>query len=109
MNHRIIGTTLPVLEITLERDESIVSEPGELSWMTSAIELRTSTQMAGSKGLFGVLKRAVAGGGIFMTEYSARGGSGSVAFATQVPGQILPVEVRPDQEYVIHRHGFLCG
>ncbi|HLZ07987.1 MAG TPA: TIGR00266 family protein [Chloroflexota bacterium] len=109
MEHRIIGTTLPVLEITLERDERIVSEPGELSWMTSAIELRTSTQMAGSGGVFGVLKRAVAGGGIFLTEYSARGGAGTVSFATQVPGQILPVEIRPGQDYVIHRHGFLCG
>lgn len=109
MDHKIIGTTLPVLEITLNRDEQVVSEPGELSWMSSAIELRTSTQMAGAKGVFGVLKRAVAGGGIFLTEYSARGGSGTVAFATKVPGQILPIEVRPGQDYVIHRHGFLCG
>lgn len=109
MQHKVIGTTLPVLEITLDRDEQVVSEPGELSWMTSAIELRTSTQMAGAKGVFGVLKRAVAGGGIFMTEYSARGGTGTVAFATKVPGQILPIDVRPGQEYVIHRHGFLCG
>src|SRR5579859_4712426 len=109
MEHRIIGTTLPVLEITLERDERIVSEPGELSWMTSAIELRTSPQMAGSGGVFGVLKRAVAGGGIFLTEYSARGGAGTGSFATQVPGQILPVEIRPGQDYVIHRHGFRCG
>jgi uncharacterized protein (TIGR00266 family) len=109
MNHRIIGTVLPVLEITLNSDENIVSEPGELSWMTSTIELRTSTQMAGAKGMFGVLKRAVAGGGIFMTEYTARGGTGSVSFATKVPGQILPIDVHPGQEYVIHRHGFLCG
>jgi uncharacterized protein (TIGR00266 family) len=109
MDHRIVGTVLPVLEIVLAPGESVVSEPGELSWITSTIQLRTSTQMAGAKGLFGVLKRAVAGGGIFMTEYSAQGGSGTVAFATKVPGQILPVEVQPGQEYLIHRHGFLCG
>jgi uncharacterized protein (TIGR00266 family) len=109
MQHKIIGTTLPVLEITLDRDEQVVSEPGELSWMSSAIELRTSTQMAGAKGVFGVLKRAMAGGGLFLTEYTARGGSGTIAFATKVPGQILPIEVRPGQDYVIHRHGFLCG
>jgi uncharacterized protein (AIM24 family) len=109
MDHRIIGTLLPVLEILLDPDEKIVSEPGELSWITSTIALRTSTNMAGAKGLFGVLKRAVAGGSIFLTEYSAQGGPGKVAFATKVPGQILPIEVRPGQEYMVHHHGFLCG
>jgi uncharacterized protein (AIM24 family) len=109
MDHRIIGTILPVLEITLEPNEKIVSEPGELSWITSTINLRTSTGMAGAKGIFGVLKRAAAGGGIFMTEYSAQGGTGKVSFATKVPGQILPIELRPGQEYMIHHHGFLCA
>jgi uncharacterized protein (TIGR00266 family) len=109
VDHRIVGTVLPVLEVTLQDGESVVSEPGELSWLSSAIQLRTSTQMAGSKGVFGVLKRALAGGGLFMTEYTARGASGYVAFGTKVPGQILPVEVSPGRAYVIHRHGFLCG
>jgi uncharacterized protein (AIM24 family) len=109
MDHRIIGTVLPVLEITLAPGESIVSEPGELGWITSTIQLRTSTQMAGAKGLFGVLKRAVSGGGIFMTEYTSPGGSGMVAFGTKVPGQILPIEIGPGHEYLVHRHGFLCG
>ena len=109
MEHRVVGTVLPVLEVTLENGESIVSEPGELSWMSSSIELRTSTQMAGARGVFGVLKRALAGGGLFMTEYSARGGQGFVAFGTKVPGQIMPVEVGMGRSYLIHRHGFLCG
>ncbi|MGH2458494.1 MAG: TIGR00266 family protein [Chloroflexota bacterium] len=109
MDHRIVGTVMPVLEMLLQSGESVVSEPGELSWMSGTIQLRTSTQMAGAKGFMGVLKRAVAGGGIFMTEYSAQGGSGMVAFSTKVPGQILPVEVNPGQSYFIHRHGFLCG
>jgi uncharacterized protein (TIGR00266 family) len=109
MDQRIVGTVLPVLELTLAPGESIVSEPGELSWIGSTIELRTTTQTAGAKGFMGVLKRAVAGGGIFLTEYTARGAPGLVAFATKVPGQILPVEVSPGRSYVIHRRGFLCG
>jgi uncharacterized protein (AIM24 family) len=52
----------------------------------------------------------VAGGGsIFMTEYRAYGAAGEVAFATKLPGHIVPVEVSPANEYLIHRHGFLCG
>ncbi len=109
MDHRVVGTVMPVLEMLLQPGESIVSEPGELSWMSGTIQLRTSTQMAGAKGFMGVLKRAMAGGGLFMTEYSAQGGAGMVAFSTKVPGQILPVEVSPGQSFFIHRHGFLCG
>jgi uncharacterized protein (AIM24 family) len=32
-----------------------------------------------------------------------------VAFATKVPGQILPIEVSGDQTYMVHRGGYLCG
>lgn len=109
MDHRIVGTTMPVLEMMLEPGERIVSVAGELSWMTSAIDLQTSTQMAGSGGMFGALKRAAGGATFFMTEYSARGDSGMVAFATKVPGSILPIQVQPNRGYLIHRHGFLCA
>ena len=108
MNHEIKGTMLPVLLITLENGERVVAESGELSWLTSTIQLTTSTKMAGSKGVFGGLKRAFGGGSFFMTEYRADGGQGTVAFATKVPGEILPVTVNGDT-YRIHHHGYLCG
>jgi uncharacterized protein (AIM24 family) len=44
-----------------------------------------------------------------MTEYRAVGAPGEVAFATKLPGHIVPVEVSPGHEYMIHRHGFLCA
>jgi uncharacterized protein (TIGR00266 family) len=109
MDHRVIGTTMPVLEIMLQPGESIVAEPGELSWISGGVQLRTSTMGAGAKGLAGVLKRAFAGGGLFMTEYTSPGGPGMVAFATKLPGQILPVDIAPDAAYLVHRHGFVCA
>jgi uncharacterized protein (TIGR00266 family) len=109
MQERIVGTTMPVLELILEHGEKIVAEAGELSWIGSTIDLHTSTNMAGSRGLFGALKRALGGGGLFMTEYAANRGPGLVAFATKVPGHILPIDVTPGTGYLVHRHGFLCG
>jgi len=44
-----------------------------------------------------------------MTEYRSIGGTGEVAFATKLPGHIVPVEVSPGHEFMIHRHGFLCA
>src|SRR5579862_9591651 len=109
MQSRIVGTTMPVLEFTLEPNESVISEAGELSWMTSSIQLTTHTQMGGGGGIFGAIKRVAGGGTLFMTEYRAGGARGEIAFATKLPGHIVPVEVGPGHEYMIHRHGFLCS
>lgn len=109
MKTQIIGTTLPVLEIALDRGDRIVAEPGEFSWMTGGVELNTTAMTAGAKGIFGALSRALAGGGIFMTEYAADRAPGTIAFAAKVPGQILQVDVTPGAGYLIHRHGFLCA
>jgi uncharacterized protein (AIM24 family) len=109
MNHRVIGTTLPVLELQLQPGESVVAVSGELSWMSSSVSMHTSTRHGGGGGFFGVLKRVAGGGSLFMTEYTAQGQPGILAFATRVPGHILPVDVRQGQGYLIHRHGFLCS
>ncbi len=109
MQSRIVGTTMPVLEVLLQPGEQLISEAGELSWMTQSIVMSTHTQMAGGGGLFGALKRVAGGGTLFMTEYTASGFPGEVAFATKVPGHIMPVEINPGHEYLIHRHGFLCA
>ena len=109
MEHKVIGTTMPVLEFALDPNESVISEAGELSWMSSSIQMTTHTQMGGGGGLFGIIKRVAGGGTLFMTEYRANGARGTLAFATKVPGHILPVEVSAGHEYMIHRHGFLCA
>ncbi len=109
MQTRIQGTTMPVLEVQLDPNESVFSESGELSWMTASIQMMTHTQAGGGGGLFGVLKRVAGGGSIFMTEYRAYQYPGIVAFATKVPGHIVPVELGQGPEYLVHRHGFLCA
>jgi uncharacterized protein (TIGR00266 family) len=109
MQTRIQGTTMPVLDVQLDPNESVFSESGELSWMTGSIQMTTHTQMGGGGGLFGVLKRVVGGGSLFMTEYRAIQYPGEVSFATKVPGHIVPVQLTPGAEYLVHRHGFLCA
>jgi uncharacterized protein (TIGR00266 family) len=107
--HRVRGTVMPVLEVDLQPGQKVISEGGELSWMTDSIRMTTSTSGAGQSGVMGVLKRAVAGGTIFMTEYNAEGGPGTVDFATKMPGEIRPVAIGPGREYMVSRHGFLAG
>ena len=109
MQTKILGTTMPVLEVELDPNESVFSESGELSWMTASIQMTTHTQMGGGGGLFGVLKRVAGGGSLFMTEYRATQATGSVSFATKVPGHIVPVQLGQGTDYMVHRHGFLCA
>jgi uncharacterized protein (TIGR00266 family) len=106
MQAEIKGTTMPVLEITVQPGEQLVTTHGELSWMTANIQM---SQTAGGGGLMQGLKRVMGGGGIFLTRFEAAGGPGMIAFAAKLPGHIVPVDIRPGQGYLVHRRGWLCG
>jgi len=110
MQEQIQGTTMPVLSILLNPGESVVAEAGEFSWMTDTIQMSTGMGggMAG-RGLMGALKRAAGGATLMMSTYTAQGGPGTISFAAKMPGSILPVDVGPGAEFMVHRHGFLAG
>jgi uncharacterized protein (AIM24 family) len=88
MKEQLLGTTLPVLSITLEAGESVVAEAGEFSWMTDSIQMSASS---------------------VLSTYTALDTAGTIAFAAKLPGSILGVGVGPQREYLVHRHGFLAG
>src|ERR1700680_1552745 len=99
MQAEIKGTTMPVLEVTLQPGEQGISTHGELSWMTPNIQM--SQRMGGAPrgssgpgggGLMQGLKRVMGGGGLFLTHYEATHGSGMVTFAAKLPGHIKPVD-----------------
>ncbi|MCQ8277426.1 TIGR00266 family protein [Acetobacteraceae bacterium KSS8] len=109
MQHRIEGHSLPVLTVFLDPNESVVAETGELSWKSTNVSLSTTLGGGQNAGFLGAVKRSVAGGGLFMTEYTAEGGPGYVAFAAKVPGAIVEHVITPGRSVMVHRHGFLCG
>ena len=77
MEGKIVGTVMPVLELSMNPGDRVFAESGQLSWMSMAIQMQTSTSAGGQQGgLFGALGRVVAGGTLFMTEYTAVGGPG---------------------------------
>jgi uncharacterized protein (TIGR00266 family) len=110
MQADIKGTTMPVLEITLQPGEQVVSTHGELSWMTPNIQLSQHMGSGGPGGGFMQgLKRVLGGGGLFLTRYEAIQGAGMVTFAAKLPGHIMPTDIVPGQAFYVHRHGWLCG
>jgi uncharacterized protein (TIGR00266 family) len=111
VQEKIVGTVMPVLELSLDPGESIFAESGELSWMTESIAMATTTQTGGAGGMLGALKRVTGGSSLFMTAYMARDAPGMVAFAAKLPGQIFPVDVNPQPGagFRAHRHAFIAG
>jgi uncharacterized protein (TIGR00266 family) len=110
MESKIVGTVMPVLELSMQPNERVFAESGQLAWMSMALQMKTSTSAGGQQGGFmGALGRAMAGGTLFMTDYTCVGGPGLLAFAAKLPGQILPIEITPGKGYMVHRHGFMCA
>src|SRR5881397_720520 len=96
MESKIVGTVMPVLGLSMQPNDKVFAESGELSWMSMAIQMQTGTSVGGHQGGFlGALGRAMAGGTLFMTEYTAAGGEGLLAFAAKLPGQIVPLDIAP--------------
>ncbi len=109
MRTEITGSTLPVLQVTLAAGETMVAESDRLSWMTPNVALNTTMATAGAGGFFGAIGRAVSGGGLFLTEFTAEGGEALVAFAATVPGNIVEVGISPGRGFMVQRGGFLAG
>jgi uncharacterized protein (TIGR00266 family) len=106
MEYKIIGTTLQAVELELDPGETVYSESGGMAWMTGNIEMKTSGR---GGGLGGVLKRAVSGESLFLVEYTSMNGKGKVAFASDFPGKIVPLQLGNNQEMICQKTAFLCA
>jgi uncharacterized protein (AIM24 family) len=98
---RLAGTIAPVLSISLDPGESIVAEVGEFSWMTDSIQM-SGSELAGLPDRDGVAA-------LPLSTFTAKGSTGTIAFAGKLPGSILGVDVSASTEYLVHQHGFLAG
>ena len=104
IKYEIEGGSLPVLICYPEAGQTLCTESGAMSWMSSNMKMDTSTG-GGLKKMFG---RLISGESIFMNEYTAESGSGMIAFASSFPGSIIPYQVTPDNGIIVQKRGFLA-
>ena len=104
MRYEVTGTTMQTVSIDLVQGESLYSQTASMAWMSPSIRMDTHT----GGGIFAGIKRALAGGGIFITEFTAEG-SGHIAFAPRFPGQIVPVTLASGQSLICRKETFLCA
>lgn len=105
ISYRVDGTTLQVATIELEPGEVIYSESGGMSWMSGNVEMNTTS----GGGLGKMVRRALSGETLFITDFFVRSGHGTVAFASEFPGKIIPFNLKPGESIIVQKDAFMCA
>ena len=106
MDYKIVGQTVPVVEVTLNSGESIYTQSGGMAYQTDGIKMKTNAKGGLMKGL----GRVFAGESLFMANYTAEKDGATVAFASTVPGSIVPFDLsKYPQGLTFQKGSFLCA
>ena len=104
IRYEIEGGGLPVVICYPEAGQTICCESGAMSWMSPNMQMQTN---AGG-GFRKAMGRLFSGDSIFVNDYTAMGGEGMIAFASSMPGRIIPYEVTPGNGIIVQKGGFLA-
>ena len=106
MEYKIIGKTVPVVEMELQKGETVYTQTGGMAYQTDGIEMKTNAR----GGVMKSLGRMFAGESIFMANYTAQVDGAKVAFAATVPGNIIPVDLsKVSNGIMLQKGAFLCA
>ncbi|MDD6070531.1 MAG: TIGR00266 family protein [Clostridiales bacterium] len=105
MQYEIVGKTVPAVEVTLNRGESMYTQSGGMVWQTEGIEMKTNTKGGLMKGL----GRMLSGESLFMATYTAVTDGAKIAFGSTVPGDVIPVNLSGTPGIIAQKKAFLCA
>ncbi len=106
MKFEILGKTVPVVEMKLEKGEKIFTQSGGMAYQSEGIEMTTNAR----GGIMKSLGRMFSGESIFMANYVAQKDDAMVAFAATVPGAVVPIDLGSVSGGMILQKGaFLCA
>lgn len=107
MKFRIVGTTVPAVEVFFEQPgEEMITQSGGMAWMSEGISMSTDT----NGGVLSGLGRMLAGESLFMARYRAERTGATIGFASTVPGTVMPVRMKDYPNGLICQKGaFLCS
>ena len=106
MRYQVIGDTMPAVEMTFDQaGESMYTQSGGMAWMSEGVSM--DSNMRG--GLGKSLGRMFSGESIFMATYRAERPGASIAFASTVAGEVLPVDIGTCGGLIAQKGAFLCA
>lgn len=104
MQYRIIGQTVPAVEMLLNTGESMYTQSGGMIWQTEGVEMTTNAR----GGIAKSLGRMLTGESLFMANYTAQKDNVRIAFGSTVPGCVVPVDVT-QMPLICQKGAFLCA
>lgn len=104
MQYEIIGETVPAVEVTLGRGESMFTQSGGMVWQSMGVKMTTNAR----GGIARSLGRMFTGESIFMANYTAEVDGVKIAFGSTVPGTVVPVDITRS-ELICQKGAFLCA
>lgn len=105
MQYQIQGQPYPVVTMQLQPGESVLCQKGAMTWMTPNLQMQTK-----GGGLGKMFSRAFTGEAMFQNIYTCQGNTpGMIAFASSIPGEIMPVQISPQRQIVAQKSSFLAS
>ncbi len=117
VDYEIFGNDMQVVEVELDRGETIIAEAGAMNWMEEDIvyEAKMGDGSSQDEGLMGKFlsagKRALSGESLFLTHFTnTSSNKRRVAFAAPYPGHIIPIDLaQMGGELLCQKDAFLCA
>jgi uncharacterized protein (TIGR00266 family) len=105
LKYQLIGTTLQAVTIELNPGQTVYSESGGMAWMSANVRMDTTS----GGGIGKMLGRMFTGESLFLVDYSVSQGRGLVAFASEFPGKIVPIDLAQGQSVIAQKDAFMCA
>jgi uncharacterized protein (TIGR00266 family) len=108
MRYQIVKEPMAILDIQLDKGESITVEAGAMVYMKGDIEVKTKTREIG--GFFGKLKVSMLGReSFFVNKYIAKGGGCFIGLTGAPIGDIIKVEIGPENGLIVQTGSYIAS
>ena len=98
------GPSFARVIFNLKKDQIIYANAGMMSYMDKSIDIETKTRGAVSAMFRGLLTTA----SMFQTCYKATVDNSKVSFASHLPGDLIPIVIKPGDKYVFSSFSVVC-
>lgn len=103
MKYEIKGGNFPIVSCYLSSGEQMITEKGGMVWMSPNMKMETK-----GGGVGKMFSKAFSGESMFQNIYTAMG-DGMITFGSSFPGRIMPVEIRPGNDFILQKSAFLAS
>jgi uncharacterized protein (TIGR00266 family) len=105
LQYELIGTTMQAVTIQLEQGQTVYSEAGGMSWMSANVQMNTTS----GGGVGKMIGRMFSGESLFLVDYTCTRGRGIVAFSSEFPGKVIPMDLAAGQSVIAQKDAFMCA